>query len=612
MFMRRAFRCTLKDTFVILCATLMIVSMMAGAVFGADISSFKTDSYNATITVRNNNEFDYKESIVVDCTDLQEVQGELVFERFLDSNYKDKVSNVGVNGYEAVYDSLRNCIVITVPELGSNSTLAFELNYTLTGIDYMGQREDDLYLPMLSAWQAEISQAKVKIICPEDMHFASINYISEYGEEAIAIGKWTVDEEHGAIRFQGRELPAGSTVAFDGVLPAGYWANATSVGFPKQISLFILLAGTVALLLLRLIFGKEANMPINKEKYAPKGLSPAHAGYLIDGIVDNPDITSIFFYIAEKGYMVIEEYDRKKFRFIYKHYPKNETKAVRILFDAIFDKSLDNKKNKVVKLCDRKDAIKHATKRIRRNVPKDIFGGRQYFSVGSRLGSILLWCTFFFVVATLPFMNIIFLEQTLNQALRGAVVAIIVSITMCFLIEQVNIAYYGMKRRLVKDGKQRLFIASLAYTIAAICYVYFFRFGYNGRIGDSSVMAVSIFFFAIAPFMVIGMKSRSKKNVYISSKIMGMLDFMQNCTKEQIRVIHNEDKDYYFTLMPYAYAFNMSRKFAGAFEYCEVKGPSWYKPYGIDGDYMFDIVIMNSMIVNLQTELNNLVFNPQD
>ncbi len=585
-----------------LVVVLAIVLSATNFACGIDISTLGTSSYNAKIKVNNDNTYEYSETIVVNCATLDVASDAILeFERTIDPSYKGRVSKLFVKGYDYEFNNDTNVLSITVDEIGSNSILVFEINYVLTGEDYMGHGKDELFLPMISDnWDSGIAKLNATISYPEEMDF-----------EASSLDEgWSIDSSNHKLKYSAKDIPSNTEVAFREELPVGYWANATNLGVYKDWSMIILVAGALLLIALKIIFGKKKDIVISEERYAPRELSPAHVGYLVDRVVDNPDITALFFYLAEHGYMRINEYERKRFSFTYLKYPKGENKSTRRLFDALFDKC---SAGDTVKLVDRADAIQGIDRKLRWGIPKDLFGGYRFFYSGSsRLATLLICGAYLFVCAALPFLNFMFISESGGETATGAILSVVVAGIMGIIMERLSSAYFRMRRRMIKNGKQSLALAIAAYIAASALFIYYFRFGFNGRIGDTNIMTMEAVFLVIAPFMIIGMRTRSKKNNYYIGKIQGLQKFMNECSKDDIKKQCEIDGNYYFKLMPYALAFNISRKFAGKFEYVRVVGPDWYRPYGVEGEYEFDNRIMNSMIVGLQTELNTLVFRPME
>lgn len=54
-------------------------------------------------------------------------------------------------------------------------------------------------------------------------------------------------------------------------------------------------------------FGRDPKIVQTVEFYPPEGITPAEAGYIIDGIVNKEDLVSMVIYFADKGYLSIEE-----------------------------------------------------------------------------------------------------------------------------------------------------------------------------------------------------------------------------------------------------------------------------------------------------------------
>ncbi|MBQ0018037.1 MAG: DUF2207 domain-containing protein [Clostridiales bacterium] len=114
--------------------------------------------------------------------------------------------------------------------------------------------------------------------------------------------------------------------------------------------------------------GRNAEVVEQPMDYPPDGIDPIQSGCVIDGIINNRDITAAFFYMAQKGYFTIREYERKQFVFEYIQSPKYEHKAMIALFNAIFGDG----REKAVKLTECADRIKEALPKVKKNSIKSI------------------------------------------------------------------------------------------------------------------------------------------------------------------------------------------------------------------------------------------------
>ena len=100
--------------------------------------------------------------------------------------------------------------------------------------------------------------------------------------------------------------------------------------------------------------------------YPPEGLNPIQTGCIIDGVVNDRDIVAGFYYLAEKRYMDIVEYELQRFEFKALKEPTDEAEAIKILYRAIFDCETS------VKLVDAADRIAKAVPAVESKTIKSI------------------------------------------------------------------------------------------------------------------------------------------------------------------------------------------------------------------------------------------------
>ena len=64
---------------------------------------------------------------------------------------------------------------------------------------------------------------------------------------------------------------------------------------------------------------------------------------------------------------------------------------------------------------------------------------------------------------------------------------------------------------------------------------------------------------------------------------------------------------YFYNVLPYAYVFGMTKKWASKFESIPVERPSWYSPYNTAEDAYFDVVMMDSMLNHVSTGVTDVI-----
>lgn len=98
--------------------------------------------------------------------------------------------------------------------------------------------------------------------------------------------------------------------------------------------------------------GADAEIVEQPSNYPPEELNPIQVGCVLNGKVDERDIISGFYYLAQRGYMIIREYELQRFEFEPVTPPVEESEDIKRLYKAIFGSD-----NKTVKLIDAKDRL---------------------------------------------------------------------------------------------------------------------------------------------------------------------------------------------------------------------------------------------------------------
>jgi len=101
-------------------------------------------------------------------------------------------------------------------------------------------------------------------------------------------------------------------------------------------AIVIAVAGVIVFAALSLTVGRDVTITDVPSDYPPEDITPAQAGCLQDGQVGKREFISSFYYLAQKGYILIEEYELQKFRIVRRNNPDHESRHMRILFEALF------------------------------------------------------------------------------------------------------------------------------------------------------------------------------------------------------------------------------------------------------------------------------------
>lgn len=247
----------------------------------------------------------------------------------------------------------------------------------------------------------------------------------------------------------------------------------SAYGFSRaySVSIFAFIAIMLIIYMLSLTRWRDVKIVEQPSLYPPDDLNPIQTGCIIDGVVNDRDIVAGFYYLAQKRYMDIVEYDLQRFAFTALKEPSDESDAIKTLYRAIFNGE------KSVKLVDAADRIVKAVPAVE------------------------------------------------------------------------------------------------AKTIKSI------------------------------------RKKKNKEIADLTGKTRGFRKTLLNTKGEEAKRIMGENPEYIYQIIPYAYEFAITAKIASNFDIKEMDPPVWYLPYGVGEDYKFDVIIYNSMLRNLPSELRKEVFD---
>ena len=112
---------------------------------------------------------------------------------------------------------------------------------------------------------------------------------------------------------------------------------------------------------------------------------------------------------------------------------------------------------------------------------------------------------------------------------------------------------------------------------------------------------VSMFFAVIAI---------AKTDAYtdLLGRVLGFRDFIKTAELDKLNELVEEDPQYFYHIMPYAYVFGLSNKWIRNFEDIPVVAPVWYR--GSRGFDTFDYYMMGRMMSDCSASVGNSIVIP--
>ena len=307
----------------------------------------------------------------------------------------------------------------------------------------------------------------------------------------------------------------------------------------------------------------------------PDGMSPAEVGYVIDGVVDNRDITSLIFYWADKGYLDISESGKNEFLFIKLKEPETTNAFETFMFHKLFEYGKDN----WVSTNDLKQEFYEDIPIIKTQIKEKFEGDKKLFTRESTV-----WSGILYVLSGIPalLMLVSVIEGLPSfDALIPAVVMFIGTLVSGAVIIQ-TLKKWNIFTRFGKISRSVLFVMFIVIFFA-VCFVFAFALedGFSAIYHSKGYIATEAFRTSLATFaMFIFSAATIKRTEYGHSRLeylLGLKNFINEAEMDKLRQMIDDNPEYFYNILPYAIVLGVEKKWAGKMDGIVVPPPDYYK-----------------------------------
>lgn len=496
-----------------------------------------------------------------------------------------EIRNVKVQGHKYKVSTDNNELKI---QIGDNDKYAkTDERYVISYIYDIGYdnitKMDELYFNLIgTGWDVYIRNVTFSITMPFPFDSSMLNFT--YGK-AGSIENKDVKFNVGGTKITGKlnkELGPYEALTVALPLPEGYYVNAKKkfdMGvFIQEKYLYIFLGAVLIALIIWFLLGRNRRIFPAVEFHAPKGLTPADAGYIYNGRVSSHHITSLIIYWADKGYLQIQEYVKNpkkpqktslvlhKLRDMgpeAKEYERLMFNSLFISYGAVNSVEIDSLKNRFYK-----------TIKIISNKLKSIWYDNEETRI-YRKGNGLL-AVFIQLFALVTSVTASYgLYYNFNQDTFKFIIApsLVFGVFMILPVWRLTalIAKWNMilpSKRVWCTIKNILFFA---VTLGVVSYF-----------TPEKLYLMTISAYASC-FIISLLAENSGKRTEVGDmymeRIIGFRDFILHAEKDRINMLVEQNPGYYFSVLPYAMVFGITDKWARKFEGITLQPPNWYRPY---------------------------------
>lgn len=341
-------------------------------------------------------------------------------------------------------------------------------------------------------------------------------------------------------------------------------------------------------------YGEEDTIVETVEFYPPDNLNSLEIGYLYKGYAENKDVVSLLIYLADKGYIKINEIGDKNFQIIkLKEYDGNNEIEKDFLdklfsihaesFSYTFLNPIKDILNDIKKINNIQESSVSSKSKPCNYVNSSDLHDKFYVVVNEILNTIEKenkdkvfkkdnYGFLAILVMMILTMYTVWVLPVLTYADLDSVTEFIPLLLMLLLI----IVYF----KSYLDRKETTKYKN-------ICWITIVAMGIFGVIALSLIIAnrnmLYLFGFVIGISSIISMlvwlKSMKKRTEYgctMYGKIKGFKNFIETAEKQKLEALVSTNPTYFYDILPFAYVLGVSNKWIKKFETISIQEPTWY------------------------------------
>ena len=494
------------------------------------------------------------------------------------SKNRVKLTNIRVSdNYTTSYNNDDKVI-----RIGSeDTTLTGEKNYTISYSYGLGKDPlkdiDELYYNLIGTeWDTTISNVTFKITMPKEFDESKLGFSSGYmGTIGSEQASYYVDGNTIIGAYYGTLNP-GEAITVRLELPEGYFTFEGVKLNLKTLSTIILpIIFAIVSYLIWKKYGKDDPVIETVEFYPPEGFNSLEVGFIFKGNASNKDITSLLIYLANKGYLKIEEYQKEYLKYMkefkvtkLKEYDGNNENE-KMFMEGLFK----NNKTEVTSE-ELYNKFYKTTDKILKNINKKE-NKRKLFEKSSTNKSIylILMSIITFCLMTIP--PFIYYGDMELMGIAISFTAIGYPIVIAILVsDPVMLNPDNLK------GSSKVIDVIMGIIFGAIFIGLPFMLTIYPIISNESIFIISYVVGVISLFIsntcLVHLKKRTKYGNEMFGKLKGFKSFLETAEKEKLEALVLEDPTYFYNILPYTYVLGVSDKWIKKFESISMQPPTWY------------------------------------
>lgn len=574
------------------------------------------EAYDIDMKVNENNTFDIIESIRVNFISPRHgIKREIPLKNKVarldgsTSSNRAQISNIEVNEPYKITKS-NGFVTIQIGDKGieNTGTKEYVIKYTYNiGKDPLKDK-DELYFNLIgTSWDTVINNVTFSITMPKNFDKSKLGFSTgNVGSTNSVQVNYNVIGNRIVGNLSNTLYPKQSLTIrceFDEDYFVGEHLNAEPIKYLVIVLpiLFIIISFSFWYK-----YGRDDDVIETVEFYPPNGLNSLEIGYLYKGKAENYDVTSLLIYLANKGFIKISSIESEN---PFSSLTNNQS----IKVDGVKISELSGKYStfKLIKLKEYDGVNKYEQEFFnglfsngKTEVTYEDLYNKFYKTTNSIIKTIdkenkknifeksslnKIWIIKFFKIITLLLITI---PPVYEYGSSGYLIFAILFPYILFAAVSDMIFKLITKKEDVKSS----IIGFIVITIILIICLYgplnIFVIPY---ITSETIYLISYILgyvlMALMNIIIIYMPKRNNYGNEMLGRIRGFKNFLETAEKDRLEFLVNENPTYFYDILPYTYALDVSDKWIERFEAINLTQPDWY-----DSPNSFSITSFDSFI----------------
>lgn len=439
----------------------------------------------------------------------------------------------------------------------------YVIKYTLKHYDDGEKDADYLYLNVLGTdWDVPIKDFKSTITYPESFNLETINVTSgTYGSTGNYYADYTLESNKVKIQSNPDGIPEYSGITVNIGFEEGAFLNAPintyklCVLLIKLFGAILLLATVISIILSR---AKIKSIPKVVEFYPPENMSSLDMSYIYSGVITDEAIVSMIYSWASRGYIKIEMDESKKITLIKLKPLQTEDSYEEELFNAIFVNAYGNPPKVSEK------SLRYKLGNVFKKVKKDL---KYKYKIDDKYN--MKTSTSSMIIRILSFVLII-----LYVLLKGIkisadfITAVFICGFMFIILYSILITLphtgYDNSKSFIKNLFGRDNLSQIVGEIIVFLFMQLSFFELSSLQIENMIPTLLPLMSLLLSTMIVPSKTEYEEKIY--GRICGFKEFIEKAEKDKLEMLINENPDYFYNVLPYAQALNVTEVWADKFK----------------------------------------------